>query len=156
MLKFILTGGMVLEEHNPVVPCNWLLHKQWTEMCRASNTLPKFAGFHEWFIDNHELFQDMYASSDPQDCPIPGEWQDKCDPLMILLVMRLIRPDKMVPAMIKYIISTMGEKFTLPPPFDLQASYNDSTVKTPLIFVLSPGSDPFNDFAKLADNMNKS
>lgn len=35
----------------------------------------------------------------------------------------------------------MGEEFTRPPPFSLQASFNDSNAKTPMIFVL-PGNDP--------------
>jgi len=61
----------------------------------------------------------------------------------------------MVPAVSKYIIKTMGEKFTQPPPFDLLSAYNDSNVKTPLIFVLSPGSDPFGEFQKLAEKCGK-
>jgi len=36
----------------------------------------------------------------------------------------------------------MGEKFTIPPVFDISKGFKDSTVLTPLIFVLSSGSDP--------------
>ena len=32
----------------------------------------------------------------------------------------------------------MGEVFVKPPPFDLHACYADSSVITPLVFILSP------------------
>ena len=48
----------------------------------------------------------------------------------------------------------MGEKFIVAPTFDLSKCYRDSSVVTPLIFVLSPGSDPVADFLKFAEEMN--
>ena len=36
----------------------------------------------------------------------------------------------------------MGEEFVTPPPFALEGSFADSNNASPLIFVLSPGSDP--------------
>lgn len=50
----------------------------------------------------------------------------------------------------------MGEKFIVAPTFDLGKCYRDSSVVTPLIFVLSSGSDPVADFLKFADEMNMS
>jgi dynein heavy chain len=38
--------------------------------------------------------------------------------------------------------ANLGKKYVEPPPFNLSACYADSTPVTPLIFVLSPGSDP--------------
>lgn len=56
--------------------------------------------------------------------------------------MRCIRPDKVVPAVQDFVEAQLGGKYVEPPPFNLHACYADSTPTTPLIFVLSPGSDP--------------
>jgi len=45
----------------------------------------------------------------------------------------------------------MGRKFIEVPLFELSKCFDDSTVTTPLIFVLSAGSDPLADFRKLAE-----
>jgi len=36
----------------------------------------------------------------------------------------------------------MGRRFIEPPPFDLPGSYKESSAVTPLLFILSTGSDP--------------
>jgi len=71
-----------------------------------------------------------------------------------LCILRTIRPDKIIPAAQIFIKDYLGKPFIEPPPFDLALIYKDSLATTPLIFVLSPGSDPFaslNAFAKKVD-----
>jgi len=48
----------------------------------------------------------------------------------------------------------MGLRFVVPPPFDISKSYADSDCLTPLIFILSPGSDPMSALIKFVDNMD--
>jgi dynein heavy chain len=48
----------------------------------------------------------------------------------------------------------MGIKFLVPPVFDLEESYADSSASTPLIFVL-PGNDPNADLDKFAELKKK-
>ena len=51
------------------------------------------------------------------------------------------------------VTSELGPAFIEPPPFNLQLCYNDSTVKTALIFVFTPGSDPASDLYAFASVM---
>merc|ERR1712054_374572 len=66
-----------------------------------------------------------------------------------------IRPDKVALAVQNFVVEQMGEVFVKPPSFDLQACYADSSVITPLVFILSPGSDPMNALQKLAGEMQQ-
>ena len=45
----------------------------------------------------------------------------------------------------------MGEKFVTPPVISFEAIFEQSTPFSPIIFILSPGSDPASDLMKLAE-----
>jgi hypothetical protein len=49
----------------------------------------------------------------------------------------------------------MGEQYLSPPPFDLAGSHADSSVSQPLVFVLSPGSDPMAALLYFAETVKK-
>jgi dynein heavy chain len=82
----------------------------------------------------------------------PGIWND-LSLFKRIIVMRLIRPDKVVAAIKKMIKSDkdLGKRYISPPPFDLEKTFIDSSNNTPIIFVLSPGADPISELKKLAD-----
>merc|ERR1711977_111793 len=82
--------------------------------------------------------------------PLPGRW-DKLEGLKRLCILRCIRPDKVVLGVQKFVIAAMGEKFVRPPPFDLQACYDESSCVQPLVFVLAPGSDPMGSVLEAAE-----
>ena len=48
----------------------------------------------------------------------------------------------------------MGERFVQPPIVSFEAIFEQSTPFSPIVFILSPGSDPATDLSKLADRMN--
>lgn len=73
-----------------------------------------------------------------------------------LLILRALRPDKVTEAMQLFITDQLDAKFIEPPPFDLPLSFKPSTVRTPLIFVLSAGSDPMKDVLNFANTMKMS
>lgn len=71
-----------------------------------------------------------------------------------LCALRTIRPDKIVLAVQSFVQQAMGLEFVNPPPFDLQACYNDSSAMVPLVFILSAGSDPMGAVLRAAEVLN--
>lgn len=49
-----------------------------------------------------------------------------------------------------YIVEEMGQTYLEPPQFNIEESYNDSNCCSPLIFILSPGSDPMAGLVRFA------
>jgi len=149
--RFLLTGGVVLERKMPPNPgAPWLSEKLWGEMVRLSD-FDDYKGFSDSVIADVGPYKAIYDSEEPHEMSVPEPWASKLDPFKKLLILRTVRPDKLVPAVQAYVEGSLGRKYIEPPPFDLQGSYNDSSAITPLIFVLSPGSDPMAALLKFSE-----
>jgi dynein heavy chain len=72
------------------------------------------------------------------------------------MFLRVFRTDKVIPVIQKLIKKDkdLGPQYIVPPPFDMEKSYEDSTNKIPIIIVLSAGADPMSELQKLAATMN--
>ncbi|CAM9445138.1 unnamed protein product [Ectocarpus fasciculatus] len=151
---FLLTGGSGMENPHPNPGEGWLGSKSWDSVVKLSQ-LDSYSTFKEDFAEHVEEWKEIYDSLTPQDCVFPGIFGSVTG-LGRLCALRCIRPDKVVLAVQKFVAEVMGEEFVKPPPFDLQACYNDSSAVVPLIFILSPGSDPMGAVLRAADILKTS
>ncbi len=138
--RFLLTGGVALENPYPNPAPQWLSDKSWSEVVRASQ-LPCLEGLFEHVQENIAQWKQIYDSGHPQVEELPGKWRAVVG-MERMVVLRCFRPDKLVPAVQQFIVDNMSRTYIEPPTFDLAESYSDSNCCSPLIFVLSPGSDP--------------
>ncbi|XP_029912440.1 dynein heavy chain 12, axonemal [Myripristis murdjan] len=150
---FLLTGGVGLQNTIVNPDTTWLQDKSWDEICRASD-LPGLHGIKEAFMKSPELFKPIYDSKEPYNTPLPKPWSEQLNDLQKMIILRCLRPDKIVPAIINYVTKKLGKTFVEPPPFDLSKSYLDSNSTIPLVFVLSPGADPMASLLKFASDKN--
>ncbi|XP_026982494.1 dynein axonemal heavy chain 3 [Sagmatias obliquidens] len=148
---FLLTGGVALDNPFPNPVSEWLSEKAWAEVVRAS-ALPKLKGLMEHLEQNANEWKLICDSAWPHEEMFPGSWK-LLPGLERMAILRCLRPDKMIPAIRKFVAEHMGNVYTEAPTFDLQGSYNDSSCCIPLIFVLSPGADPMAGLLKFADDL---
>lgn len=154
--RFLMTGAtsIEMERPNPVGAGSWLSDKAWASILEVGRVIPAFNGFDKDFEKYITDWERVYNSPKPHSLKElwPGQWQD-LTLFRRLIVLRILRPDKVIPGIGKLIKKDkeLGNSYTRPPPFDLSKSFSDSTNKTPVIFVLSPGADPMTELQKLSE-----
>lgn len=67
------------------------------------------------------------------------------------MLFRCLRVDRVYSVTNRYIASTMGEEFITPPVISFDAIFQQSATMMPIVFILSPGSDPTAELMKLAE-----
>ncbi len=63
-------------------PTDWLGDLEWAEAYKqfhGMSQLPSLKGIEKAFVKLHKDFQKIFDSSEPQNLPLPGEWNDKLD-----------------------------------------------------------------------------
>ncbi|KAF4658988.1 hypothetical protein FOL47_007767, partial [Perkinsus chesapeaki] len=142
-------GGAPSEEKPPDTA--WLTDISWGRVLELAKLGETFDGFQELFKSQLEGWKAVFDSDNPRDLEWPMSFEKKCSPLEKALVLLAVRADALVPAIQEIVDKKLGSFFLEPPPFDLEACYNDSKSCIPLVFVLSSGSDPMADIIKLAE-----
>lgn len=84
---------------------------------------------------------------------LPGQIDSQLDAFQRLLVLKALRPDKVTNAMQDFLADNLGQRFIEPQTTGLEAIYKESSPTTPLIFVLSTGTDPASELYKFAEKM---
>jgi len=150
--RFLLAGPTGdVKDGLPNPAPTWLSQKSWNEVLTVS-LLPSFKGFDSFFAQNVKAFQTIYDAPEADKEPLPAPWETKLSPFQRMCYLRTLRPDRLTTAVIEFVTKEMGQKFVEPPTFDISISYEDSTKMSPLIFVLSAGSDPVADMIAFAES----
>lgn len=84
---------------------------------------------------------------------MPQKFDESFDMFHKIIILKSLRPDKVINAMQDFISFNLGQQFIEPQTSDLQAMFKESGPAIPLIFVLSTGTDPAAELYKFADRM---
>eukprot|EP01060_Flectonema_neradi_P033948 TRINITY_DN5821_c0_g1_i1.p1 TRINITY_DN5821_c0_g1~~TRINITY_DN5821_c0_g1_i1.p1 ORF type:complete len:4165 (+),score=795.81 TRINITY_DN5821_c0_g1_i1:69-12563(+) len=151
--RFLLSGATGSVQDIPNPDPKWITHQTWRDLLFVSGSLPNFQNFHESVIENTEHYKNYFMCQAPHREALAGDWDENLNRFQKLIILRCIRPDKMMQGVQDFVSEHLGEGFVKPPPFDLEKSFKDSSPHTPLVFVLSQGADPLADFMKLAGTL---
>ena len=150
--RFLLAGAMSTEISMPNPASEWLTEESWLEILNLSSQCENFDGFGQDFAMNIDLYKNLFEANDAHKQPFSEKYKDLSS-FQRLCVLRCLRADKLLLGVQDFISSEIGAKFIEPPPYDLKECFKESTCTTPLIFVLSTGTDPMADLLSLATEL---
>jgi dynein heavy chain len=115
------------------------------------SSLPHFGEFYEYFKLNSELFKPLYDATELPAKLLPDEWNNRLSEFQKIVALKALRPDLVVQAITKWVSLKMGQQYIMVQTLSIANCFADSSYHTPLIFILSPGSDPVKDFMAFAE-----
>ncbi|KAM0726763.1 Dynein axonemal heavy chain 10 [Formica fusca] len=151
-LDFFIKGSMSLEKSPQVNPTRWLPQLGWEDILKLASDFPdKFEQLPEELRDCEDEWKHWYDSDTPESDELPCEYNTRLTPFEKLMLIRCFRVDRVYRGIINYVIDIMGEQYITPPHMSYDMIFEESTPTMPVVFLLSPGSDPTSELMKLAD-----
>lgn len=151
-VDFFIKGCVSLEKSSRVCPAKWISPTGWEDIMKLSTEFPesfeKLPTDIERNLDEWKAWYDLDA---PEATNFPCGYSNHLKPFEILMFLRCFRIDRVQRAVEYYITETMGEEYIMPPVISLDVIFDQSSPVTPVVFILSPGSDPTAELMKLGD-----
>jgi len=137
-----LKGGAALDiKTEKRKPADWIPDMAWLHLCQMAKCVPIFRDLCDLIARNIDSWKNWYDMENPEVCPVP-EYEGRLTAFQKLLLVRSLREDRMLVAAKDYIVDVMGKKYLVFKPLDIESTWAESSTKIPLIFLLSPGSNP--------------
>ncbi|PVD32839.1 hypothetical protein C0Q70_08286 [Pomacea canaliculata] len=153
-LDFFIKGNIALEKSKRRKPFGWIPDEGWEDCNRLtaeySNT---FGTLLDDIERNEKTWKAWFDHDTPESQPFPMQYNEVLSQFQRLMLLRCFRVDRIYRAVMEYVTKIMGEKYVTPPIISFESVFDQSTPASPIVFILSPGSDPASDLMKLAERI---
>ena len=130
-------------------PCSrWLSSSCWDLICNLEQ-LDIFSGIIEDFQVNSKKWKIIYDSCEPDDLPFHQPWNARLTKLHKLMMIKVLRPDKLIEIFEAFIGENLGYKFVETVNADLGRILADSGPRTPVFLLLTENRHPIEIIRKL-------
>lgn len=141
-----------MEKSTRECKASFITNQGWNDILKLSTDFPEqffdLPNEIERFLN---IWQEWYDLDAPESAEYPCNYSNKLGPFQVLMFLRCFRIDRLYRAIGNYVSIIMGEEYIMPPVISFDSILEQSNPYTPIIFVLSPGSDPTAELMKLAD-----
>ena len=86
----------------------WISEEAWDNITELEN-LPSFKDIVSSFQQNPMIWEEWYRNSELEVCELPGEWESKCSELQKMILIRSLRPDRVIFAATTFVANSWQE-----------------------------------------------
>jgi len=104
--------------------------------------------------ENPPVVMRSFEEDSDDNKEVIGHWEEKLTMFQKLILVKMFRAERVVPAIMDFVSANIGRQFIENPPVTFYSLYEDMNKVTPLVLVLSPGSDPMGAFIRFAREMD--
>lgn len=140
-VQYLYLGKVVADPGNMGPLHEWMPEAIWPRV-KALEGLKRFQGLGDNMHSDSDEWQAWFDNPTPESAKLPGDYQKQCTAFDRLILLRAVRPDRITTALTTFISDTMGSDYVYQAPFDMAATYEETSNQTPVFFVLFPGVDP--------------
>eukprot|EP00727_Mastigamoeba_balamuthi_P003136 m51a1_g1282 putative dynein heavy chain axonemal (4140) ;mRNA; f:131088-144324 len=137
-------GGGGEKEGASSVPgqvADFLSETAWKSL-KALEMIQAFEGLTASVTENADAWKKYSEAADIHKQPPPNPWHLKLSTFQKLMLIKILREERLVPALTDFVESSLGREFVDPISVDLSLVFHDINKVTPLVFILSQGADP--------------
>ena len=157
-IDFFLKGNLSLDKTLTIKSkptFNWLTYDAWHQcLFLSTNFSEKFQNLLRNIEEDNINWKQWIEHEQPENYLLPRPYDYLLNDFERLMLLRCFCPNRIIFAIQNYITKIMGEKYIIPPTMYFDSIFDQSTFQTPIIFLLSPGSDPTHDIQKLVERKN--
>ncbi|XP_034534414.1 dynein heavy chain 5, axonemal [Notolabrus celidotus] len=149
VLTFVKGGASLDLNSVESKPRRWILDQTWLNLVQLSS-LPPFNQILTQVSQSERAWRTWFDHPAPEDAPLPDGYQEKLDTFRKLLLIRSWCPDRTTAQARHYISESLGPQYAEGLVLDLDAMLAESDSRTPMVCLLSMGSDPTENIERLA------
>jgi dynein heavy chain len=140
----------VSKETSMLNPVNeWMSDNIWVQLGELDR-LPSFNRLLDHISSQPSKWKSYFETPNPFTDPLPDDWDVKLSHFQKLILLRFLRPDKVIQAMQLFVSHHLGPKYIDYPVWDFERVFQLSAPNTPIIILLSSGANPTEELSKYA------
>ena len=118
----------------------WMPEALWPKV-KSLERISRFKGLGDNMQSDSDEWNVWFENEAAENAKLPGSYE-KLSRFDRLILLRAIRPDRLMKALSSYVEETMGREYVSQKPFNIKETFKETSCRVPVFFVLFAGVDP--------------